>query len=86
LKCNDEGFSATEKRIRLEIWEVSDRLEGLIFRWNWLLSQITIARRLPSQEVVKLMTERKHLTNVLEMTACKIGATSAGYCYCVHTA
>jgi hypothetical protein len=65
-------FTSDEKRIHREIQEAAHRIAKLAARRNSLPRHIPIAESKPEQEIIKLSTERKHLTNVLKMVAYQI--------------
>ncbi len=65
-------FTSDEKRIHREIKEATNRIAALAGRRNSLPKHIPLAESKQDQEVVKLSTERKHLTNVLKMVAYQI--------------
>jgi hypothetical protein len=67
-----KSFSAAEKKIRDEITETVARIAGIETRRDALPIRVSIADAQQGQEVVKLSTERKHLTNVLKMVAYRI--------------
>jgi DNA-binding CsgD family transcriptional regulator len=65
-------FTSDEKRIHREIKEAANRIAALVSRLKSLPKHIPLAQSKQGQEVVKLSTERKHLTNVLKMVAYQI--------------
>jgi DNA-binding CsgD family transcriptional regulator len=65
-------FEITEEKIRTEIDKTTDRIKKLKVRCESLPARIPLADARKGQEVVKLSTERKHLTNVLKMVAYQI--------------
>ena len=67
-----KSFSAAEEKIRNEISETVARIAGIETQRDALLIRVSIADAQQGQEVVKLSTERKHLTNVLKMVAYQI--------------
>ncbi|MCM3902159.1 MAG: helix-turn-helix domain-containing protein [Pyrinomonadaceae bacterium] len=66
------AFTAAEKKIHLEIQEATDRLTKLVARQKSLPARVPLAEARPGQDLVKLSTERKHLTNVLKLVAYQI--------------
>jgi hypothetical protein len=66
------GFEIAEEKIRREIDKTTDRIKKLKVRCASLPARIPLAAARKGQEVVKLSTERKHLTNVLKMVAYQI--------------
>jgi len=68
-KSTDSGFEIAEEKIRLEIEQATNRIKKLKFRRDSLPARVTVADAQKGQEMVKLSTERKHLTNVLKMVA-----------------
>ena len=66
------GREIAEKKIRTEIDKITDRIKKLKFRCESLPARIPLRDARKGQEVVKLSTERKHLTNVLKMVAYQI--------------
>jgi hypothetical protein len=67
-----KSFSAAEEKIRDEISETVARIAAIETRRDALPIRVSIADAQQGQEVVKLSTERKHLTNVLKMVAYQI--------------
>ena len=67
-----KSFSAAEEKIRDQISETVARIAGIETRRDTLPIRVSIADAQQGQEVVKLSTERKHLTNVLKMVAYQI--------------
>ena len=65
-------FTSDEKRIHREINEAANRIAKLAARRNLLPKHIPLAESKHEQEMIKLSTERKHLTNVLKMVAYQI--------------
>jgi hypothetical protein len=65
-------FTSDEKRIHREIKEATDCIVALVARRKSLPKQIPLAESKQEQKLVKLATERKHLTNVLKMVAYQI--------------
>jgi len=66
------AFTAAEKKIHLEIQEATDRLTKLVAQQKSLPARVPLAEARPGQDLVKLSTERKHLTNVLKLVAYQI--------------
>jgi hypothetical protein len=65
-------FEIAEEKIRREINNTKDRIKKLKIRRDSLLDRVPLADARKDREVVKLSTERKHLTNVLKMVAYQI--------------
>ncbi len=65
----DSGFEIAEQEIRMEIDKTTKRIKKLQVRRDSLPARMTVADIQKGQEMVKLSTERKHLTNVLKMVA-----------------
>ena len=65
-------FSSDEKRIHREIKEAANRIAKLAARRTSLPKHIPLAESKHEQDIIKLSTERKHLTNVLKMVAYQI--------------
>ena len=61
-----------EKKMRQEIDRATDRIKKLKLRCESLPARVPLVDARKGQEVVKLSTERKHLTNVLKMVAYQI--------------
>jgi hypothetical protein len=59
----------TKKKLRAEIAQCKARLEKLQAQHHALPRRVPVAEAQKEQAVVKLSTERKHLTNVLKMVA-----------------
>lgn len=66
------AFTAAEKKIHLEIQEATDRITELVTQQKSLPPRVPLAQARPGQDLVKLSTERKHLTNVLKLVAYQI--------------
>jgi len=66
------AFTAAEKKIHQEIQEATDRITGLVAQQKSLPARVALAQAQPNQKLVKLSTERKHLTNVLKLVAYQI--------------
>lgn len=65
----DSGFEIAEEKIRMEIEKATNHIKRLQVRRDSLPARMTVADAQKGQEMVKLSTERKHLTNVLKMVA-----------------
>jgi transposase len=65
----DPDFEVAEEKIRLEIDKATNHIKKLKARRDSLPARVTVADAQKGQEMVKLSTERKHLTNVLKMVA-----------------
>ncbi len=65
-------LEAAQKSIRREIDEANDRVEKLRAQQRSLPVRLPLAQAWPNQALVKLSTERKHLTNVLKLVAYQI--------------
>jgi DNA-binding CsgD family transcriptional regulator len=65
----DPDFEIAEEKIRMEIEKATNRIKKLKVRRDSLPARVTVADAQKGQEMVKLSTERKHLTNVLKMVA-----------------
>jgi DNA-binding CsgD family transcriptional regulator len=65
----DSGFEIAEEKIRMEIEKATNRIKRLQARRDSFPARMTVADAQKGQEMVKLSTERKHLTNVLKMVA-----------------
>ena len=61
-----------EKKMRQEIDRATDHIKKLKLRCESLPVRVPLVDARKGQEVVKLSTERKHLTNVLKMVAYQI--------------
>jgi DNA-binding CsgD family transcriptional regulator len=68
----DPDFEIAEEKIRMEIDEATKRIKKLKTRRDSLPARVTVADAQKGQEMVKLSTERKHLTNILKMVAFQI--------------
>jgi hypothetical protein len=62
----------TKEKLRTEIAQANARLEKLQAQHHALPRRVSVAEAQKGQAVVKLSTERKHLTNVLKMVAYQI--------------
>lgn len=65
-------LEATQKSMRRELQEVNDQVETLRTQQKSLPVRVPLAQARPNQALVKLSTERKHLTNVLKLVAYQI--------------
>ena len=65
----DPDFEIAEEKIRMEIDKATNHIKKLKARRDSLPARVTVADAQKGQEMVKLSTERKHLTNVLKMVA-----------------
>jgi hypothetical protein len=65
----DPDFEIAEEKIRMEIDKATNHIKKLKARRDSLPARMTVADAQKGQEMVKLSTERKHLTNVLKMVA-----------------
>jgi hypothetical protein len=65
-------FTSDEKRIHREIKEAANRIAAFVTRRNSLPKHIPLAESKQEQEMVKLSTECKHLTDMLKMVAYQI--------------
>jgi len=66
------GFEIAEEKIRRAIDKTTARIKKLKLRRDSLPARVPLADAQKGQELVKLSTERKHLTNVLKMIAYQI--------------
>jgi hypothetical protein len=66
------AFTSAEEKIRSEIDKTTVRIKKLKVRRDSLPARVPLADARKNQELVKLSTERKHLTNVLKMIAYQI--------------
>jgi death-on-curing family protein len=65
-------FQAADKKIYQEIREAAERVAELAAQQKLLPLRVPLAEARPDQDLVKLSTERKHLTNVLKLVAYQI--------------
>jgi len=65
----DRDFEIAEEKIRIEIDKAANHIKKLKARRDSLPARVTVADAQKGQEMMKLSTERKHLTNVLKMVA-----------------
>jgi len=65
-------FRAADQKIYREIQEAADRVAELASQQKLLPLRVPLAAARPDQDLVKLSTERKHLTNVLKLVAYQI--------------
>src|SRR6266566_1359416 len=65
----ERDFEIAEEKIRIEIDKAANHIKKLKARRDSLPAGVTVADAQKGQEMVKLSTERKHLTNVLKMVA-----------------
>src|SRR5260370_4586236 len=69
LKSTESGFAIAGEKIRMEIAKDTNRIQKLKARRDSLPARVTVADAQKGQEMMKLSTQRKHLTNVLKMVA-----------------
>jgi DNA-binding CsgD family transcriptional regulator len=65
-------FEKTEEKLRSDMEKTAARIQKLKTRRDSLPTHLPLAEAKKGQEVVKLSTERKHLTNILKMVAFQI--------------
>ena len=65
-------FRAADQKIYREIQEAAERVAELAAQQKLLPLRVPLAAARPDQDLVKLSTERKHLTNVLKLVAYQI--------------
>ena len=65
-------FQTADKEIYREIQEAAERVAELAAQQKLLPLRVPLAEARPDQDLVKLSTERKHLTNVLKLVAYQI--------------
>jgi len=65
-------FKAADQKIYQEIEEAAERVAELAAQQKSLPPRVPLAEARPDQDLVKLSTERKHLTNVLKLVAYQI--------------
>jgi hypothetical protein len=66
------AFTAAEKKIYKEIQNTDDQIRALTAKQKSLPARVPLADARPGQDLVKLSTETKHLTNVLKLVAYQI--------------
>lgn len=65
-------FQAADQKIHQKIQEAAERVAELAAQQKSLPPRVPLAEARPDQDLVKLSTERKHLTNVLKLVAYQI--------------
>jgi hypothetical protein len=65
-------FKAADQNIYQEVQEAAERVAELAAQQKSLPLRVPLAAARPDQDLVKLSTERKHLTNVLKLVAYQI--------------
>jgi hypothetical protein len=65
----DSGFEIAEEKIRMEIDKATTRIKKLKVQRDSLPARVPLANAQKGQEMVKLSSERKYLSNVLKMVA-----------------
>ena len=65
-------FQAADKKIYQELQAAAERVAELAAQQKLLPLRVPLAEARPDQDLVKLSTERKHLTNVLKLVAYQI--------------
>ena len=65
-------FQAADEKIYREFQEAAGRVTELAAQQKSLPPRVPLAEARPGQDLVKLSTERKHLTNVLKLVAYQI--------------
>ncbi|EQD27481.1 hypothetical protein B2A_15217, partial [mine drainage metagenome] len=71
-RLTGRGLDAAQKSIRRELDEANDQVETLRAQQKSLPVRVPLIQARPNQELVKLSTGRKHLTNVLKLVAYQI--------------
>ena len=66
------AFTAAEQKIHQDIQEASERITELIAQQKSLPVRVPLAQARPGQDLVKLSSEQKHLTNLLKLVAYQI--------------
>jgi hypothetical protein len=66
------AFESAERKIRAALDQTIKRIKKLKLRCESLPTRVPLADARKGQELVKLSTERKHLTNVLKMIAYQV--------------
>jgi transposase len=66
------AFTAAEKEIHRELFEVSAKIARLIERQKSLPTRIPVSQSPEAEKAMKLSVERKHLSNILKMVAYQI--------------
>jgi transposase len=66
------AFTAAEKKIHQDIQQASERITELVTQQKSLPARVPLAQARPGQDLVKLSSERKHLTNVFKLVAYQI--------------
>ena len=66
------AFTTADKKISKEIQETADRIRELEAKQKLLPVHVPLAEARSNQNLVKLSTETKHLTNVLKLVAYQI--------------
>jgi hypothetical protein len=66
------AFETAERKIRTALDKTIERIKKLKLRCESLPARVPLADARKDQELVKLSTERKHLTNVLKMIAYQV--------------
>src|SRR5213593_618184 len=70
--ATQRAFTSAEKKIHREIQDAADRITQLVTKQKSLPVRVPLLQAQPDQDLVKLSTERKHLTNVLKLVAYQI--------------
>jgi hypothetical protein len=65
-------FEAADKKVYREIRGAAERVAELAAQQELLPPRVPLAEARPDRDLVKLSTERKHLTNVLKLVAYQI--------------
>jgi len=65
-------FTAADKKIYKEIQKATDQIRELTAKQKSLPTRVPLADARPGQNLVKLSTETKHLTNILKLVAYQI--------------
>ena len=65
-------FKVADQKIYREIQEAAERVAELAAQQKSLPPRVPLAEARPDQDLVKLSTEQKHLTNVLKLVAYQI--------------
>jgi hypothetical protein len=66
------AFTAAEQKIHQDLQQADDRITELVAQQKSFPARVSLAQARPSQDLVKLSSEQKHLTNVLKLVAYQI--------------
>ena len=71
-RTSTSRFHGSRKKIHQDLQQADDRITELVAQQKSFPARVSLAQARPSQDLVKLSSEQKHLTNVLKLVAYQI--------------